>query len=124
MTERSTPGRRFPGKSGAARLWAPWLAGPLSWATHQTLTYWLSSWLCEGRTLGIFLAVTAALMVPPITGAVLGWRSWRRPEAEPARGERVRFLALVGALICAASLYGIMVETIPVFMLAPCGGIP
>lgn len=123
--ERQTPRRRFSGKAGAVRLWTPWLAGPLSWAMHQTLTYWLSSWLCGPDVRWVFLAVTAALLIPPAAGMGLGWRAWTRPLADDApRSNRVRFLAVTGTVICAASLFGIVVETIPVFVLAPCGGIP
>ncbi len=130
MTERQARWSRFTGKSGAIRLWAPWLIGPAAWAFHQVFTYWLSSWMCTTESLWMFHAATAAAATVAAAGGAFAWHQWRTvrgmtfPDRPEGTASRIRFQAVVGIGVCAASLIGILLEGLPNVVLDPCVGVP
>lgn len=120
---RQAASRQFRGPA-ALILWASWLLGPVAWALHENVSYLLAPQICgTGRMWLLHLASLLALAMAAAGGAI-AWRSWMLADtqevgARPA-GERIRFMALVGLLFSGLSAFGILVESIPNFILDPC----
>lgn len=106
-------------------LWLTWLLGPLAWALHQNVSFVLMDWVCETGNYGALHLVSLGALAIAGAGGALAWRSWHiavRPRSGPAARTwpRVRFMATGGAAICAISFVGIVVESIPNFVLDAC----
>lgn len=121
---RQAVSRQFRGPA-ALILWASWLLGPVAWALHENVSYFLAPQICgTGNLWPLHLASVLALAMAAAGGAI-AWRSWTLADsseevgAKPAR-ERIRFMALVGLLFSGLSAFGILVESIPNFILDPC----
>jgi hypothetical protein len=120
---RQAASRQFRGPA-ALILWASWVLGPVAWALHENVSYFLVPQLCgTGQLWPLHLASVLTLALAA-AGAAIAWRSWTLAEekgsaAAIARG-RIRFMALVGLLFSGLSAFGILVESIPNFILDPC----
>jgi hypothetical protein len=106
-------------------LWLCVLAGPISWALSQQLSYALTPTACAQKShlllhfasLGPFLLVLA--------GGALAWSRWKRvPEGSTEKGEtegsRIRFMALSGLITCVFFALVILANWIPNLVLGVC----
>jgi hypothetical protein len=106
-------------------LWLCVLAGPISWALSQQLSYALtptacaqnSHWLLHFASLGPFLLVLA--------GGALAWSRWKSaPEGSTEKGSpegsRIRFMALSGVITCVFFALVILANWIPNLVLGVC----
>lgn len=106
-------------------LVASWVLGPVAWALHENVSYFLVPHVCaSGATWPLYLTSMLAVALAALGGAIAR-RSWtlsaERDDADAAAWrQRVRFMALVGLLFSGLSAFGILVASIPSFILAPC----
>ena len=105
--------------------WLGWFLGPAAWALHQGIGYAMIPWLCEMGTRWPYHALTVVALAMCAGGALTSWHALRqsrhvRPERSAAR---LRMMALVGLMLCAAALGGIAIEYAGSFWLELCTGV-
>lgn len=106
-------------------LWIGWLVGPAAWALHLLVSYWLVPKACEAEATWMLHATTLATLLMSIAGGAIAWRQWSRagrrwPDASDGEISRIRFMAVMGMLLCALSALLIIAEGVPNFILSPC----
>jgi hypothetical protein len=124
-----------------AVLWFGLFGAPVAWSLQLLASYALVAHGCYPDAEPITMPVVpglrtlvlgtgaAALAVALLAGGV-AWRSWRATQHEH-QGEheallevgagRVRFMALAGILLSAVFVLGIVMNTVPLLLLRPCG---
>lgn len=105
--------------------WLGWFCGPAAWALHQGIGYAMVPWLCAIGTRWPYHALTVVALVlcgVGVWAALHALRRSGRVRSERSEG-RLRMMALVGLMICAAALGGIVVEYVPSFWLDTCTGV-
>lgn len=116
---------RFAGRKGVALLWVGFLGGPAAWFFHLVVSYSLVRYVCFGGSIWLMHLVTGVSLLAGGAVAWLAWRNWRHTGSPLDSGGsgtrgRSRFLALLGVLFAAFSLFLIAVQGIPNFVLEPC----
>lgn len=116
---------RFARGRGVVSLWIGFLGGPAVWFFHLVVSYSLVRYVCFTGAMWLMHATTVVSVLG--AGAViwLAWRNWRetgRPMDAGGSGVegRSRFLALLGLLFAVSSLFLILVQGAPNFVLDPC----
>ena len=105
--------------------WLGWFFGPAAWALHQGIGYAMVPWLCYTDRLWPYHALTAFSLVLCAFGALSSRRALNRSHRiRPERSEmRMRMMALVGLMLCAAALGGITIEYVGSFWLDICASV-
>jgi hypothetical protein len=105
-------------------LWFAILAGPVAWAAHLTIEYFLVTVHCQlnGGSTSLYMdAVTAATVVLCVAGGLVGLLIWRQLSGEHgSQVDRARFMAGAGVLLSLLFLVGIVLATVPVHALEAC----
>lgn len=119
------------------------LAGPTAWALQLLANYGFASLVCfparephmdlpprwNGLPLGLLIATLVALAVSVVAG-VLGYRGWRRTQAEAGGGYRhlievgegrTRFLASWGLWIGALFSVALLFDVVGILLVTSCG---
>jgi hypothetical protein len=120
-----------------AVLWFGLFGAPVAWSLQLLASYALVAHGCYPDAEPITMPVVpglmplvlgtgaAALAVALLAGGV-AWRSWRATQGEheallEVGAGRVRFMALAGILLSAVFVLGIVMNTVPLLLLRPCG---
>ena len=105
--------------------WLGWFFGPAAWALHQGIGYAMVPWLCGLGTRWPYHALTAVSLAICAGGVLASIRALRRSHhVRPRRSEmRLRMMAMVGLMLCAAAFGGIAVEYAGSFWLSLCTGV-
>ena len=133
-----TPGRHA---VSAGALWFGLFGAPAAWSMQLMVNYALTAHGCypgsEPRatpdfgglsTLVLVISVAALTVAAAAGGAA--WRSWRASRTEhpgdhayplETGAGRTRFMALAGLLLSGLFLLGVVMATIPLFFVPPCG---
>lgn len=109
------------------------LAGPVGWAVQFFFSYAAAATLCHGVWAFSFYAVAALSFLLAALGLWIARREWVRAgrpiRTEDAHGPgsttsdgRIRFLLFGGMFISAFFMVVIVIQTLPIFFLEPCGG--
>jgi hypothetical protein len=114
-------------------LWFGFLGGLAAWALHLTITYLL---VYNGCVLGLaslrmwLVVVTVILALVTLAAVAMAYRVWRRvtdiyDSEHDSEGEidftRVRFVALMGIWLSGLSFLILVLVSIPILSLRPCG---
>ncbi|TFL18361.1 hypothetical protein [Jannaschia formosa] len=105
--------------------WLGWVCGPAAWALHQGIGYAMVPWLCDLGTrwpYHLLTVVSTGLCMVGAWAALHALRRSGRVRSERSEG-RLRMMALVGLMLCAAALTGIAIEYGASFWLSVCAGI-
>ncbi|MBM9596001.1 hypothetical protein [Roseitranquillus sediminis] len=104
--------------------WLGWIFGPVAWALHQGIGYTLVPLLCEMGSWP-YHVLTAFALALCAAGGWAAMRALRRSRhVRPERSaERLKMMALVGFMLCASALGGIVVEYGSSFLIDVCAGI-
>lgn len=102
--------------------WFGWVLGPAAWALHQGIGYAMVPMLCRMGTRWPYHALTGFALLLCALGALAAFRALRRScQVAPERSAgRMRMMALVGLMLCAAALGGITLEYAGSFWLDAC----
>ncbi len=145
MTKTSATSTPAPAPSAggvpAAALWFGLFGAPALWSLQVVINTALVSHSCfpkseplaspvAGSLWGlVLLSSIIAAGVAAAAGAT-AWRTWRRTRKEH-HGEReallevgegrTRFMAMAGMLLSTVFLFGIIMNTLPLFLVPPCG---
>jgi heme/copper-type cytochrome/quinol oxidase subunit 2 len=126
---------------GLGALWFGLFGAPLAWSAQLLLNYGLVAHACFPasipRTAPMFDALWVVVLIASLAAAIVavlalstairGWRRTREEhpgghEALLERGEgRTRFMAIAGILLSTIFLFGIVMNTLPLFLVSPCG---
>ena len=118
--------QRFTSTRGLFELWAGFLLGPIAWAKHLAVSYFLAGVACDSRWNLWLLFTSVTFLAMTAVGAWLAWRSYNVTGREWPRGDadgvliRSRFLAVGGLILSALSALLIVAQTIPMLVLPPC----
>ena len=107
------------------------LGPPLIWAVHFVVIYSINALICWAGLAGWTLVGGAghAVVIGLVTLAALtliGWAAWlahraRRAEGDDAQGDSWRaYMGRSGLLLAGLFALAVVLETVPVFVLAPC----
>lgn len=99
------------------RAWSAWVLGPSAWALHLSVAYGLVPWLCGPPADAWLHLVSVAALLIAVIGVVFGWLAWRG-----AGEEGPVFVATTGLMLSGLSVFGVVMQAIPGFMLSPCLG--
>ena len=97
----------------SAMLWSGILAGPIAFAIDLELRYALVPWACKSGFRWVLTALSLPLLLLCAAGFFLSRPGWTQPA-------RVRFMAIGGMLLSAASFLAIIAAAIPDFFFRPC----
>jgi Co/Zn/Cd efflux system component len=112
-----------------AALWFGLFGAPVIWSIQLMLNYALVAHACypasEPLSAPVFgglratvLAASAVALVIALAAGATAWRSWRATRQEH---HRTRFMALAGMLVSGLFLLGVIMNSIPLFIMQPCG---
>ncbi|HEY0513492.1 MAG TPA: hypothetical protein VGH73_16400 [Thermoanaerobaculia bacterium] len=106
-------------------LWFAVLAGPLSWALTEQLSYMLTPTACwSGRQVFLHLVPLCTLLIVLAGGLVARSRWKQAPEGSTEKGDpqgsRIRFMALIAIWLCATFGLVILATEIPNLVLKAC----
>jgi hypothetical protein len=124
-----------------AALWFGLFGAPVIWSIQLMLNYALVAHACypasEPLSAPVFgglrttvLATSAVALVIALAAGATAWQSWRATRQEHRGGEeallevgegRTRFMALAGMLVSGLFLLGVIMNSIPLFIMQPCG---
>jgi hypothetical protein len=133
MADTATSQRGASSQPAGRALWFGLLGAPIAWFVHFLAIWAIAEWGCLagwGRfaILGLDVVVAlvgiAAILALPIVAAAAftAWRNWRRAGASPTgRDSRSGFMGIGGIALGALFWTLIILETIPAFVLRPCG---
>lgn len=105
--------------------WFGWGLAPGAWALHQGVGYAMVNWLCELGSRWPYHGLTVFALCLCAAGVAAAMHALKRsrrirPERSAAR---MHMMALVGLMLSAAALGGILVEYLPTFWIDSCMGI-
>ena len=105
--------------------WVGWFLAPMAWALHQGGGYAMAPWLCEFQVRWPYHVLTAVVLTMCAAGFAAALHALRRGRrVRPHRSaERLRMMALVGFMLCAAACGGIVVEYAGSFWIDLCTGV-
>ena len=138
-TERGAHGARRDERPGRRRVLLAALTAPAVWILHLLLSYLAVSVACETRAFGpviaglsvaegVLVLLTALATVAVVLGGRAGYLIWRWSEVGiKAKGgeeqDRQGFMGLVGVVLSALFLFGLLLGGAPPFflLLRSCG---
>jgi type IV secretory pathway VirB2 component (pilin) len=116
-----------------ASLWFGLFGAPLVWSLQLLTTYALVAHGCYPRADPLRVPVTGGLgtvvlvvglvaMAVALAAGRTAWRSWQATRRESAgdRAGRTRFMAHAGVLLSGVFLLGILLNVVPLLLVAPC----
>lgn len=106
-------------------LWIAWLAGPLAWAIHLSVSYMIVSWVCATGHHVVLHVLTAGTFLMTTGGFLLAWRLWRAgdfrwPDEGGTRLARMQFMAVSGVVLSVLFAMMILMEGVPSLLLDAC----
>lgn len=106
-------------------LWAGLLVAPMAFLFNLQANYTLTQKLCPEERISLLHIVTLIFLLMAALGGLIAWRSWKRagsiwPDESEERIVRNRFMAIVGLMISALCLLGIIAQWIPQLIFSPC----
>ena len=110
---------------GKLWLWAGMLIAPLAFLVHLSVNYALVTQLCQSEHKLASQVVTVLFVIVSAAGGFIAWRNWETagrkwPGEAATASERSRFMAVVGLLVSALVVLGLVWQLIPQFMFDPC----
>ena len=99
-------------------LWFAFLAGPLAWAFHETLSYALVKLACETGLIVLLDLVTLITVAIACLGIMAAIRT-RGLRVEPPRGS-ADLLAAAAIVMDALFVFAILMEAAPDLVVSPC----
>jgi hypothetical protein len=105
--------------------WFGWALAPAAWALHQGIGYSMIGWLCETGLRWPYHALTLLAVAMCAIGLGAAVHALRRSRhIRPRRSaERMKMMARVGLMLCAAAFGGIVFEYLPTFWIETCAGV-
>ena len=119
-----------------ARLWFGVGLGVVIWAVHLVIVYAIQTLSCnwgflQFNILGmnamrfVLLMVTVLAAIGIITGGSISYKNYRKLDEEERvnegwRIERIRFMAISGALLSGLFLLSMLFAALPILYLRPC----
>lgn len=114
-------------QEGAEALtpWVGWVLAPAAWALHQGIGYAMVPWLCDTDRMWPYHALTVFSVTICAIGAATSVHALHRSrKIYPERSkQRMRMMALVGLMFCAAAFGGIAVEYVGAFYIPVCASV-
>jgi hypothetical protein len=124
-----------------AALWFGLFGAPTIWSIQLMLNYALVAHACYpaseplsapvfGGLRGTVIAASVVALAIALSAAATAWRSWSATRHEHHGGEeallevgegRTRFMALAGLLVSGLFILGVIMNSIPLFIIQPCG---
>jgi hypothetical protein len=109
-------------------LWFGLFGAPVVWSIQLMLNFALVAHSCfpasEPRTTPIFgglgftvTLVSVVALVIALAAGTTAWRSWRATRREG----RTRFMAIAGMLVSGLFVLGVVMNSIPLFLVSLCG---
>jgi hypothetical protein len=131
MTKDEKSGRatmatsEFKQTRGILWLWAGLLTAPLAFLLHLEINYALVTQLCQSEHKLAMHIVTFTFLLIAAGGGLISWLNWRDAGRKwPGEAgnvmERSRFMSVVGLLISALVIFGLIAQWIPQFIFDPC----
>jgi hypothetical protein len=110
---------------GILWLWAGLLTAPLAFLLHLEINYALVTQLCQSQHKIAMHVVTFTFLLIAACGGIISWLNWREagskwPGEAGSIRERSRFMSVVGLLISALVIFGLIAQWIPQFIFDPC----
>ena len=110
---------------GAAQLWFGILAGPLTWAFDEGVSYALVPHACSTGHHYVLHIITVISFLIVISGLLAARSAHLRIPAEASLDgggtfDRSRFMAVLGIAASSAFILVIIAQAIPRFILSPC----
>jgi hypothetical protein len=105
--------------------WLGWVLGPMAWALHQGVGYAMVPMLCRLGTRWPYHVLTLLALALCLCGALAARHALLRSHRiRPERShERMKMMARVGLMLCAAATGGIIVEYAASFWIEICASI-
>ena len=111
-----------------AKLWGGILAGPAAWAIDLTASYALVHHVCRTQNAFLLNAIAGGALLIIAAGAAASWSGWQFADAHaasgrPARdrhGDRERFMAQLGLVMCAAFTMVVIAGAFPQWIIDAC----
>jgi hypothetical protein len=129
MTTRATSqaeGEKFARTTTTLALWFGVLGGPAAGFANVLVGYPAVDRACVSNSSVVLHGLTLLFLAVAILAGVTSWRLRRRagewPETAGGLLPRSRFMATVGMLTSAVSVFGMILQWIPVFFIGACHG--
>lgn len=116
MRPEDAPDRLLP-------LWFGILGPPVFWAMRISASYVMVPFVCEYGGVLVLHGVTVAALAGATAAGLVAWGTWRGSRSatpRPARGERARFMGLIGVLSAGFFFAVIVAESLANFIVDPC----
>jgi hypothetical protein len=107
-------------RPSSVALWWGILCGPVAFAIDLQLRYALVPYACTHNMRWMLVGVAVPLFLVCVVGALFSWRGWIEGSEEAPIPQRVRFMALGGAMLSALFALTIIANAIPSFFISPC----
>jgi hypothetical protein len=129
MTARATgqaAAERFARTTTTLALWFGVLGGPAAGLANLLVGYPAVDRACTSNSSAVLHGLTVLFLAVAILAGTTSWRLRRRVGewSETAGGllPRSRFMATVGMLTAAVSVFGMILQWIPIFFIGACHG--
>ena len=129
MTARATnqaDRERFAGTTTSLALWFGVLGGPAAGFANVLVGYPAVDRACVSNSSILLHVLTLGFLAVALLAGVVSWRLRQRagswPETAGGLLPRSRFMATVGILTAAVSVFGIVLQWIPIFFIGACHG--
>jgi heme/copper-type cytochrome/quinol oxidase subunit 1 len=129
MTARSDPSDNRPdvARTGASlAMWFGMLGGPFAGLLNVMINYPTVDRACVNDSSVILHVLTLLFLAVAIAAGLTAWsirvRIGDRPSAAGDPLSRARFMTTVGLLTASVSVFGILLQWIPIFFLGACHG--
>src|SRR3954453_22706985 len=106
-------------------LWAGILAGPVAFALDEEISYAVTQKACSTGDHFILHLVSVLALCLIAAGAISAWRVFVRLPTDAdqkggGEGDRSRFMAIAGLVLCLLFTMFVIAEAVPRFILGPC----
>jgi hypothetical protein len=103
--------------SRRSSLWFAFLAGPLAWSVHETLSYALVKLACSSGLLMLVYIVTVGCLALAGVGLYVAIRLQHQPHSPETAFD---FVSATAILVDAMFAFAIVMEAIPLTLVSPC----
>jgi hypothetical protein len=119
-------------RRSTGQLWYGMVAPPTAWAAQGLIDSDIGTRFCAfnlqpmpGPVRTLVLLASSVSLGLSLSGAVVGWRLWRRgaPEGDLSGADRYTFMALVGFMVGVICTLAILAGAVPAAMARVCGEI-
>jgi uncharacterized membrane protein len=119
-------GEKFARTTTTLALWFGVLGGPAAGFANVLAGYPAVDRACVSNSSVVLHGVTLLFLAVAVLAGLTSWRLRRRagewPETAGGLLPRSRFMATVGTLTAAVSVFGIILQWIPIFFIGACHG--